>query len=266
MCEGHGRNVLSSGTASAPQAGCSAKLTSAISHLRLNFGRTATSCRRESNLSTCMESNGWSWRNLRAEVESQEAADAFFYTGAPVEAYQDCFYASAGTMMCRCGQKLAIFALSVSSCINEVCTVRHVAINEVLLQLCVWGPLHRSSQRRGQRSPSASCYVANFQKLSICVPRDDGLSACRGRRLVWVDCGDMHGVRCGAVSQPERRGQTDLDIPHSILPDIFGDGSPLQHSNGSRTVCARSSKWSAATIYTALHILPFGLSASHVCL
>ncbi|KAL0021196.1 hypothetical protein WJX77_011567 [Trebouxia sp. C0004] len=43
-----------------------------------------------------MESITWSWKHLSAEVESKEAADAFFYTGAPVEAYQDCFYASAG--------------------------------------------------------------------------------------------------------------------------------------------------------------------------
>ncbi len=54
-----------------------------------------------------MESIGWSWRSLSAEVESKEAADAFFYTGAPVEAYQDCFYASAGTVVCRGGQRLA---------------------------------------------------------------------------------------------------------------------------------------------------------------
>ena len=102
--------------------------------------------------------------------------------------------------------------------------------------------------------------------LCIEVLRDDGLSACRGRPRIWLDCGDMYGVRCGAISQPERREQTDLDKPHSILSDLSGDGSPLQHSNGSRTVCARSSKWFAATIHTALHILPFGLSAGHVCL
>ncbi len=215
-----------------------------------------------------MESIGWSWRNLSAGVESKETEDAFFYSGAPVEAYQDCFYASAGTVTCRGGQRLASCPLFVSCSVMPICTVRPVAINEVLLQLCVWGPF-------------AVIVTATWSKkfwrfllhqkpstlfLSTWVLHDDGFSACRGRPRVWVDCGDMHGVRCGAISQPERRKQTDFDNPHSILPDLFGDGSPLQHSNGSRTVCARSSKWFAATIHTALHILPTGLAASHVCL
>ncbi len=85
-----------------------------------------------------MESIGWSWRNLSADVESKEAEDAFFYSGAPVEAYQDCFYASAGTVLCRCGQRLAKWALSVSCSVIPICTVRPVAINEALLQFCVW--------------------------------------------------------------------------------------------------------------------------------
>lgn len=43
----------------------------------------------------------WSWQHLSNDVASDQAAALFFGSDAPVEAYRDCFYASAGELVNR---------------------------------------------------------------------------------------------------------------------------------------------------------------------
>ena len=43
-----------------------------------------------------MEAEEWSWKHLSNDVAADQAASLVFSSNAPVEAYRDGFYASAG--------------------------------------------------------------------------------------------------------------------------------------------------------------------------
>ena len=49
----------------------------------------------------------WSLHNLSADLDSAAAVKAFFHSDAPVEFYQDCYYAATGIDMPHKGTESA---------------------------------------------------------------------------------------------------------------------------------------------------------------
>lgn len=69
-----------------------------------------------------MQLSGWSRTHLRAAVASDEAAAVFFRSAAPVEAYRDCFYASAG-IVSRPPRQGRLVAFCRSSCLSPCAAI-----------------------------------------------------------------------------------------------------------------------------------------------